>query len=103
MRSIYHPELEQLSDMEQVRLAKVEERTKESIRRLDRLETLCEEVHTQNEKLARLIVRLESVTEKLNEQEKRLAVLENIPMKLAGAVITALVSAFVGGAMTVLF
>ncbi len=107
MRSFYHPDMENTVDSERMRLAKLEERTKAGIRRLERLERLGDEVHAQNETLARLVVRLETLTADLEKLEKRLSEIEHVPANrytaIVGAVITALVSAFVGGAVTVLF
>ncbi len=107
MRGLYHPEMETMAEFESARLAKLEERTKASIRRIDRLEKLCDEVHEQNASLARLAVQLETMLERLEKQEKRLEEIEKIPEKryttVIGAVITSLVSAFIGGAITVIF
>lgn len=45
-------------DHENERLAKMEERLKSDFQRLDRLERLAEEVHIQNENMAKLVVEL---------------------------------------------
>jgi chromosome segregation ATPase len=107
MRSIYHMDVENLDELQSARLAKLEERTKNALCRLDRLEKLTDAVHTQNEQIARLVVSLDTLTRALEKQEERLAELERIPTKrwtaVVGAIITALASAFVGGAVTVLF
>ncbi len=107
MRSIYHPDVETLAEAESVRLAKLEEKTKGAVRRLDRLERLTDEIHTQNERLAGLVVKLEHLTVQLEKQEKRLSEIEHVPIKryttVIGAIITALASAIVGGAVTALF
>ena len=107
MRSIYHMDVENLDELQGARLAKLEERTKNALCRLDRLEKLTEAVHTQNEQIARLVVSLDTLTRALEKQEERIAELERIPAKrwtaVVGAIITALASAFVGGAVTVLF
>ncbi len=107
MRLIYHPDMETLAEAESVRLAKLEEKAKGATRRLDRLETLTEEIHTQNERLAGLVVKLEALTVQLEKQEKRLSEIEQAPIKrytaIIGAIITALASAIVGGAVTILF
>ena len=82
-------------------------RHKNALCRLDRLEKLTEAVHTQNEQIARLVVSLDTLSKTLEKQEARIAELERVPAKrlatIIGAVITALASAFVGGAVTVLF
>ncbi len=107
MRSIYHMDVENMDELQGARLAKLEERTKNALHRLDRLEKLTEAVHTQNEQIARLVVSLDTLTKQLEKQEARIAELERIPAKrwtaVIGAVITALISAFIGGAVTVLF
>ena len=107
MRSIYHMDVENLDELQSARLAKLEERTKNALCRLDRLEKLTDAVHTQNEQIARLVVSLDTLTRALEKQEERLAELERIPAKrwtaVVGAIITAIASAFVGGAVTVLF
>ena len=107
MRSIFHMDVENLDELQGARLAKLEERTKNALCRLDRLEKLTEAVHTQNEQIARLVVSLDTLSKTLEKQEARIAELERVPAKrlatIIGAVITALASAFVGGAVTVLF
>ena len=107
MRSIYHMDVENLDELQSARLAKLEERTKNALCRLDRLEKLTDAVHTQNEQIARLVVSLDTLTRALEKQEERLAERERIPAKrwtaVVGAIIRALASAFVGGAVTVLF
>lgn len=107
MRSIYHMDVENMDELQSARLAKLEERTKNALHRIDRLEKLTDEVHTQNEQIARLLVSLDTLTKQLEKQEARLAELERVPAKrwttAVGAVITALASAFVGGAVAVLF
>lgn len=96
-----------MSEYENERLAKTEERLKSDSRRLDRLERLADEVHIQNENIARLVVQLEFVGRQLSSHEKRLANIESLPGRgirmLVGAVITALASAVIGGLVALLF
>ena len=96
-----------LSEYENERLAKTEERLKSDSRRLDRLERLADEVHIQNENIARLVVQLEFVGKQLSSHEKRLAKIEGLPGRgirmLVGAVVTALASAVIGGLVALLF
>ena len=93
-----------LSEYENERLAKTEERLKSDSRRLDRL---ADEVHIQNENIARLVVQLEFVGRQLSSHEKRLAKIEGLPGRgirmLVGAVVTALASAVIGGLVALLF
>lgn len=99
-----------MSEYENERLAKTEERLKSDSRRLDRLdrlERLADEVHIQNENIARLVVQLEFVGKQLSSHEKRLAKIEGLPGRgirmLVGAVVTALASAVIGGLVALLF
>ncbi len=107
MQNFYHPEPELLAETESMRLGRLEERTKSCVRRIDRLERIADEMHTQNERTARLIAQTENLMEKLEKHEKKLDALEQIPVKryaaIIGAVITALASAIVGGAVTMFF
>ena len=107
MRSIYHMDPENMAELEHARLAKLEERTKSNIRRLDRLERLTDEVHAQNEQIARLTVRLETLTAQLLKLEKRLSEMEYKPMRrmdrILGALGTAFASALMRGLMGILF
>lgn len=93
-----------MSEYENERLAKTEERLKSDSRRLERL---ADEVHIQNENIARLVVQLEFVGRQLSSHEKRLANIESLPGRgirmLVGAVITALASAVIGGLVALLF
>ena len=93
-----------MSEYENERLAKTEERLKSDSRRLDRL---ADEVHIQNENIARLVVQLEFVGRQLSSHEKRLAKIEGLPGRgirmLVGAVVTALASAVIGGLVALLF
>ena len=88
------------------RLVKLEEREKTNARRLDRLEGLANEVHAQNENIARLIVQIEFTNKQLSLQEKRLTEIEKQPRArlnlIWGSVITALASAAVGAIATVI-
>ena len=68
-----------MSEYENERLAKTEERLKSDSRRLDRLERLADEVHIQNENIARLVVQPEFVGRQLSSHEKRLANIESLP------------------------
>ncbi len=107
MRSIYYPESETLAEAERIRLAKLEEKTKSTLRRLDRLEMLTDEIHAQNETLAVLMTKLDMLTSLLEKQDERLSELENIPKHryttIIGAAITSLISAVIGGAVTIIF
>lgn len=86
------------------RLIKLEEREKSNTHRLDRLEGLVEEVHSQNENIARLIVELEFTNKQLTLHDERLSEMEKQPRTrmnlLWGALITAILSAAVGAVVT---
>ena len=58
-----------MPDHENERLAKMEERLKSDFQRLDRLERLAEEVHIQNENMAKLVVELEYANRQLTSHE----------------------------------
>ena len=94
-------------DHENERLAKMEERLKSDFQRLERLERLAEEVNIQNENMAKLVVELEYANRQLTSHEKRIAKMESLPgqgmRRLIGAVITAIVSAVIGGLFASLF
>lgn len=96
-----------MTENEGERLAKIEEHVRNDSHRIDRLETLAEEIHMQNETLARLAVQLEYTNRQLTLHDERLGEIENQPRLrfnlLIGAVITALVSAVFGAVATVLF
>jgi len=86
------------------RLIKLEEREKSNTHRLDRLEGLVEEVHAQNENIARLLTELEYTNKQLSLHDARLSEIEKQPRtRLAliwSSVITAIVGAAVGAVMT---
>ena len=88
------------------RLTKLEEREKTNTHRIDRLEGLANEVHAQNENLARLIVQIEFTNKQLSLQEKRLTEIEKQPRArlnlIWGAIVTAIASAAVGAIATVI-
>ena len=90
-----------LSELDSERLTKVEERAKSNTRRLDRLEKLIDEVHQQNEHMARLVAELKFTNRELASHDRRLREIENQPRKnvnmLIGALITAIVTAIIGG------
>lgn len=96
-----------LSELDGERLTKVEERAKSNTRRLDRLEKLIDEVHQQNEHMARLVAELEFTNRELASHDRRLREIENQPRKnvnmLIGALITAIVTAIIGGISALLF
>ena len=89
------------------RLVKVEEREKSNTHRIDRLESLTEAIHRQNENIARLVEKLEATNSALDAQEKRLSEIEKLPRARGEAVfssgLTALASAVAGALMTMLF
>ena len=88
------------------RLTKLEEREKTNTHRIDRLEGLANEVHAQNENIARLIVQIEFTNKQLSLQEKRLTEIEKQPRArlnlIWGAIVTAIASAAVGAIATVI-
>ena len=90
-----------LSEADGERLTKAEERAKSNTRRLDRLEKLIDEVHQQNEHMARLVAELEFTNRELASHDRRLREIEDQPRKhvnmLVGALITAIITALVGG------
>ena len=98
---------EGFSELDGERLTKVEERAKSNTRRLDRLEKLIDEVHTQNEHMARLVAELEFTNRELASHDRRLREIENQPRKnvnmIVGALVTAIVAAIVGGLSALLF
>ena len=102
----YHLDSESLSEYAGERLTKTEERAKSNSKRLDRLERLADEVSKQNENIARLVIQLEYMNRQLSAQEKRLREIESEPRNrmqmIAGAIVTALCSALIGGVVGLL-
>ena len=89
------------------RLVKVEEREKSNSHRIERLESLTEAIHRQNENIARLVEKLEATNNALAAYEERLSEIEKLPQKRGEAAIsssiTALASAIAGALVTMLF
>ena len=101
LKGIGYDDGKSLSELDGERLTKAEERAKSNTRRLDRLEKLIDEVHQQNEHMARLVAELEFTNRELASHDRRLREIENQPRKnvnmLLGALITALITAIVSG------
>ncbi len=89
------------------RIIKVEEREKSNTHRIDRLESLAEAIHRQNENIARLVEKLEATASALDAQEKRLSEMEKMPRWRENAVfssaVTAVASAAAGAIITMFF
>lgn len=96
-----------MPDSETERLAMLEERLKSNADRIDRLERLADEVHAQNENIARLVVRLELADALMHAYDRRLTDLEAQPKlrinTILGAIIAALASAVIGGLLSMIF
>lgn len=86
------------------RMVKVEEREKSNSHRIDRLESLADAIHSQNENIARLVEKLEATNNALDAHEKRLYEIEKLPRARGETVfssgITALASAVAGALVT---
>ena len=96
-----------MAEISAERIVKVEEREKSNTHRIDRLETLAEAIHLQNENIARLVEKLEATNSALDAQEKRLSEMENLPRwrenTVFSSAVTAAASAVAGAIITMFF
>lgn len=88
------------------RLTGVEERAKSNQHRLDKLEEIAAEIHSQNESIAELVVELKHTNASLRDHDDRLAVIESRAggrmETIFKAVVTALCGGLVGAAVSAL-
>ncbi|MBQ7291593.1 MAG: hypothetical protein IJW76_07715 [Clostridia bacterium] len=96
-----------MAEISAERIVKVEEREKSNTHRIDRLETLAEAIHLQNENIARLVEKLEATNSALDAQEKRLSEMEKLPRwrenTVFSSAVTAAASAVAGAIITMFF
>lgn len=96
-----------MTEISAERIVKVEEREKSNTHRIDRLETLAEAIHLQNENIARLVEKLEATNSALDAQEKRLSEMEKLPRwrenTVFSSAVTAAASAVAGAIITMFF
>ena len=96
-----------MAEISAERIVKVEEREKSNTHRIDRLETLAEAIHLQNENIARLVEKLEATNSALDAQEKRLSEMEKLPRwrenTVFSSAVTAAASAVAGALITMFF
>ena len=78
------------------RLAAAEQRAKSNSHRLDRLESLAEELHRQGESIAVMCAQLQNQGETLKAQNERLKDLEDTPRHRWESVITSFITGAVG-------
>ena len=78
----------------------VTERTKSNTHRIDKLEHLYDVISEQNQNIAKLVVELRHTNEQLVSQGKRLDEIEKQPRARINQIITAVVSALIGSAIS---
>ncbi len=85
------------------RMKVLEERSARDKERLDRLETLCDAINTQNTNIERLVVELKHINKLISSQEERLQIIEAAPKSRLSQIVTAVISAVTGGIVASLF
>lgn len=89
------------------RLTRVEERSKSNQHRLDKLEPVVEEIHTMSETMVQLVTEVKHTNQNVAEIKEKVEAQEQRPIsrleQIKTAIIAAIASGLVTGAVTIIF
>lgn len=78
-------------------LAETEARSKSNSHRLDKLEQLADEIHAQNETLAKMLAEMKHTSDAVTALDERVAIIEKRPGDLWGKLIAGIIGAVTSG------
>ncbi len=88
------------------RLTENEQRAKSNTHRIDKLETIVNEIHTMSETMVHLVSEVQHTNENVSEIKEKVDVLESKPSarmeQIKTAIIAAIASAIIGGVIATL-
>jgi len=94
--------MELTNDICRERQRVMEERLGRDKERLERLEKLCEAIHTQNTNIEKLVIELRHINTSVASHEERLSAIEEQPKSRMAQIVTAVISALTGGLISAL-